>query len=93
MRLRWTTPAREDLTAILDYIAEENPAAALDVLDQIDHATQQLASFPLSGRMGIVEGTRELVIPGLPYVLIYRTPDAGLDILRLLHAARQWPPG
>ena len=51
----------------------------------------QLADFPLSGRDGRVDGTRELVIPGTQYIVAYRVVDSGVEILAIMHGARQWP--
>jgi addiction module RelE/StbE family toxin len=92
MILRWTTPARRDLIAILDYISDDDPAAALAVIDRIEESAHRLHEFPLSGREGSLAETRELPIPGLPYLLVYRVRDASIEILRVLHGARQWPP-
>jgi len=92
MILRWTTPARRDLIAILDCIADDNPAAALAVIDRIEESAHRLPEFPLSGREGSLAKTRELPIPGLPYLLVYRVRGASIEILRVLHGARQWPP-
>lgn len=92
MSLRWTTPARSDLTGILDYIADDDPAAALAAIDRIEATAQRLADFPLSGREGSVPDTRELPVPGLPFVIIYSVQEANVEVLRILHGARQWPP-
>lgn len=92
MNLRWTTPARDDLTGILDYIASDDPTAALATIDRIEAVALRLIDFPLSGREGSVSDTRELPIPGLPFIIIYRVGDANIDVLRILHGARQWPP-
>lgn len=92
MRLDWTGPAESDLLDILDHIAEDDPGAALATIDRIEGAALRLAEFPRSGREGSVTGTRELPIPGLPFVLIYRIQDSAVEILRVLHGARRWPP-
>jgi len=92
MNLTWTTPAENDLTDILDYIAEDSPSAALGTIDRIEGVALRLIDFPLSGREGSVPGTRELPIPGLPFILVYRVREASVEILRVLHGARQWPP-
>ena len=81
----WSLPAKDDLTAIADYIA------AHDVIDRIDSAVGRLADHPRLGRPGRIEGTRELVIPGLPYIVVYRIGQDRVHILRILHAARKWP--
>ncbi len=47
--------------------------------------------FPKLGRSGRVEGTRELVAWG-NYILVYKESETTIRILRILHAAQQWPP-
>jgi plasmid stabilization system protein ParE len=95
MRIRWTDPARTDFQETLSYIARDDPAAAERLLSAID----RLATQPGIGRPGRVAGTRELVIPRLPYIAIYRivdvphsTTEQG-EVLRALHGARRWPTG
>ena len=98
MKVRWTDPARTDLFGILDYIARDNPAAAERVERRLVNAVSSLAQQPRRGRPGRVEGTRELVIPRLPYIVIYRIverlllPTASeIAVMRVLHGARRWP--
>lgn len=92
MILTWTRPAESDLIDILDYIGDGDPAAALAIIDRIEAAPLPLTEFPLSGREGSVPGARELPIPGLPFLIIYRVRNATIEVLRVLHGARQWPP-
>ena len=91
MILEWSVPARDDLIAIADYIATDDPAAALDVMDRIDGAVGRLADHPGSGRPGRITGTRELVIPDSPNIFAYRIRRERVQILRVPHAARRWP--
>jgi addiction module RelE/StbE family toxin len=97
MRIRWTDPAQTDFRQILTYIARDDPAAAERVGDRLLSAIDRLATQPRSGRPGRVAGTRELVIPKLPYRAIYRVTDAPhstreqVEVLRVLHGARRWP--
>ena len=97
MKVRWTDPAQIDLFEILDCIARNNPAAAERVEQRLVHAVSSLAQQPRRGRPGRVEGTRELVIPRLPYVVIYRIVERPLRaageiaVMRILHGARRWP--
>ena len=97
MRVRWTDPARTDFLQILGYIARDNPAAAARVGRRLLSAVDGLAAQPRLGRPGRIAGTRELVIPRLPYVAIYRIVDLApaattqVEVLRILHGARQWP--
>lgn len=91
MRLQWSRLAYQDRDAIFDYIEAENPSAAIRVDNAIADQAAQLIDFPLSGRTGRVPGTREGVVTGLPYILVYEVGDLTIRILRVLHAARQWP--
>lgn len=92
MILAWTRPAESDLIGILDYIAADDPAAAVTTIDRIESAALRLIEFPRSGREGSVPDTRELPIPGLPFLIIYRVRGTAVEVLRVLHGARRWPP-
>jgi toxin ParE1/3/4 len=91
MKLRWTEGAVEDLRSAYAYLEAENPKAASDVVDQIVSAVERLERFPQMGRAGRVEGTRELVVTGTPFVVAYRVKGESLQVLAVLHAARKWP--
>jgi len=54
-------------------------------------AVEQLDTFPGIGRAGRVEGTKELVVDGTPYIVPYRKKGERIEILRVYHAARRWP--
>ena len=97
MRIRWADPAETDLFEICEYIARDNPAAAERVGRRLLSAVDSLAAQPRLGRPGRVSGTRELVIPRLPYIAIYRITEAAhstageIEVLRVLHGARRRP--
>ena len=91
MKIVWAkgaTLARNDL---IDYIAADNVPAAMEVDDTITAATFRLAEFPLLGKPGRIDGTRELVIHQ-HYILVYEIVDDTVFVLMVLHASRQWPP-
>ena len=92
MGVEWQPIARSDRNGQIAYIAERNPRAALNMSDLIDAATTRLIDHPNLGRPGRVTGTRELVVTGTPYVVIYRVEIASVEILRLMHGAQRWPP-
>lgn len=90
MQLVITEPAEHDLGDIVDYIASDNPDAAANVYKKIVVAANRLIDFPAMGRSGWLPGTRELVIPNLPYIVVYQV-DATRDtvtILAVFHGAR-----
>ena len=91
MRLRWTTPATQDLYNIIRRIQRDNPAAAAKVAETLYEGCSKLVDFPRRGRRGRIEGTRELIFPGLPYIVVYRIQDQNLEIVRIYHGAQDWP--
>lgn len=91
MNLVWTRPAREDRKAIREYIAVDNPSAALDLDELLSDKAALLLDHPGLGRPGRLGGTRELVAHR-NYILIYDVVGDLVRVLRVLHAARQWPP-
>jgi toxin ParE1/3/4 len=91
MTVRWLRKALKTLEQAYEYVAIENPDAAVQLVLKIQAAVEQLALFPMMGREGRVEGTRELVIGGTPYVVVYRVKKATVEILRVLHTSRRYP--
>lgn len=92
MRIRWTDPAVRDFTAICDYLEQHgNSDIAGRVAKHIFTSVGMLSKFPESGRSGRKPETRELVLSGLPYLVIYRVRHDSIDVLRILHGAQQWP--
>lgn len=90
MQIRWLSLALLDLVEIRKYIEQDNPAAAQDAAKRILTNINLLQDHPGMGRHGRVEGTRELVISGLPYIIPYRVKNNVLEILRVLHGSRKW---
>ena len=90
MKLRWLRSGRDTLRQHVDFISIENPAAAVRVRRQIRAAILRLIEFPQSGRKGHVTGTRELVVPKLPYVVVYRVSHDAVEIIRVLHTSMDW---
>ena len=91
MKLRFSEPAIQSLTAIRDYIAKDSPASAARVASAILESALRLKQFPQSGRPGRLKGTRELVVPGLPYIIPYRIVNDVILILSVIHTSRKWP--
>jgi toxin ParE1/3/4 len=72
VRLYWSKQAQSHLDCIEAYIAPDNPNAAIDTVLTILRLTEgTLKRFPLAGKVGRVAGTRELVLPNLPYTIVY----------------------
>jgi toxin ParE1/3/4 len=88
MQVRWLRKALRNLEQAHVYIAKGDSEAAIRAVLKIQVAVKQLAQFPLVGKVGRVEGTRELVIINTPYFVIYGLRENTVEILRVLHTLR-----
>ena len=86
----WKRIARSDLWDIVDYISDDNPDAAQELKDEIEAKAGELPRNPQMYRIGRVPGTREIVIRK-NYILVYSETPLQITILRVLHAAQEYP--
>ena len=88
--LEWKATAMADLTAIVDYISDDNPDAAQALKQDIEAKVSRLRENSRLYRLGRVEGTREMIVRS-NYIVVYTENPTTISILRILHAAQQWP--
>ena len=88
MQVRWSPEAAADLELIVRYIQKDNPAAARDVAMTIYDGASSLKTLPNRGRLGRRRGSRELVFPPLPYILVYRVKGGFVEVSRVYHGAQ-----
>lgn len=91
MLVKWLSPAEQDLSALVEWYENNAPECLASVAQCIWDAAQSLETLPQRGREGLVEGTRELLVPHLPYMLVYVVTPNEVAILRLLHQHQNWP--
>jgi toxin ParE1/3/4 len=72
VKLRVTPQARRHLEAIAEYLTERSPAASRFVGQRIRETMQLMADIPMIGHEGAMQGAREMVVPGLPYIIVHR---------------------
>lgn len=89
-RVRWTMRALRRLDEIGAHIQKDNPDAAARVVARIVSAVDKLADFPATGRVGRINGTREVVLADIPYIIPYRVGQQ-IEILTVMHAHQRWP--
>ena len=78
-----------DLENIYNWIARENPSAARSVAQRVlDAVENKIAHFPHVGREGRMTGTREWIVRGLPYIIVYRVEADAVVVLGVFHGAR-----
>ena len=91
MKVAWTRLALKGLDSAYGYISEENPTAAVRTIERVRKAVVAVGRHPEIGRPGRVEGTRELIISGTPFIVAYRTKANRIEVLAVIHGARRWP--
>jgi toxin ParE1/3/4 len=92
LKVSFTPQARDDLFAIREWIAENDERAADRVIARIVQTAMMFGQFPMLGRAGLIEGTREFSVVGLPYLIVYRiASETELDVLTVLHTRRRYP--
>ena len=91
MRVRWARAASRHLDEIGDFIARDDLAAADRTVVAIMNQVEELADHAHIGRVGRVEGTRELVIAGTQFIAVYRVAGREIEIVAVFHGARRWP--
>lgn len=91
MLVKWTKSAQRDIGLILKHFLEiEEKDIGQKLVDRLFASVEILARFPNSGRLGQVDGTRELILPDQSYVLVY-TISQHVEIARVLHFKQKWP--
>lgn len=92
MKVVWRPMADADRESIFDYIAQDNPIAAIELDEDFMAKAEQARQRPTLYKPGRLKGTREIVVrPN--YVMVYRIEDDNdtLAVLRVLHARQKWP--
>jgi toxin ParE1/3/4 len=90
LKILWTAAALRHLSEAREYIEIDNPAAATRQIEIIETSVNHLRAFPMMGRSGRLAGTRELPIPATPYIVVYRVKEKSVQVLAVLHGARNW---
>jgi toxin ParE1/3/4 len=92
-RFRFTKSAASDLHKIADYISDQNPRAAEEVVDDIVAALDNLIKFPEMGRIrDDLADSRHRVWPVGRYLIFYRPGTQPLEIVRIWSPARGGKP-
>jgi len=89
---RVSDAARADLEEIWFYIAQDNPDAADKLIRALVSRFVTLASMPLMGRQREELSSNLRSFPVGRYVIFYRPMENGVEIARVLHGARDFPP-
>jgi len=85
--------AKNDLDLIFEYILNDNPSSAIEILNEIDDNVSKLAVFPKLGKLPKDDklkatGYRILVINN--YLVFYVITEDFVEIHRVLHSSRDY---
>ena len=93
-RVVWRRIAEQDLVEAAVYIADDNPAAAARFMDAVDETVRATLKMPGAGRPRefnnpALAGMRSRLVKDFEnYLVFYRSTDVGIEVLRVLHGAR-----
>ena len=93
MRVRFSPDALFDVDSLRNHIAHNGDGVIAErIVDRIGSVISTLAQFPHLGRDGRVPGTSEMVVPRIPFLIVYRVDlneqEHELIVLRVYHAAQ-----
>ncbi len=88
MKLVWSPEARRQIREIWHYIALDDAEAADRMVTRLVVAVEKLLRFPHLGRPGR-EASRELVVGGTHFIVVYRVEGEEIKIGSVLHGARR----
>jgi addiction module RelE/StbE family toxin len=93
MTIRWSPAAADDLEQIVEYISKDSWNSAERVAEAIYNRAASIRNHPYQGRSGRVQGTRELVLRPLAFILVYRViPDSdAVEVVNITHGSQRWP--
>ena len=91
MTIVWSPRAVAHLAHLRSHIARDNPRAANRFAGVLLDAVEHLAELPNLGHPGRVAATRELIVPGTPYVIPYRVRGDRLEVIAVFHGRQKWP--
>lgn len=87
--VEYATRATSNLKTIKAFIEQENPSAALRVVEYITESADGLMDFPMTGKPWTRAGTRKLVLSKFPYSIIYKLTPAKVIVLAVAHQSRK----
>lgn len=89
-QLEITPEAERDIFAIAANIKiQDSLASAKKVVAGLTKQLRMLTKNADSGRAGACEGTREVVMEGMPYIIVYEKKDASITVVRVLYGAEE----
>ena len=89
LEIIWSPLALRRLQEIRAFTARDNPGAAERLTTRLVAVIQALTEYPLLGRPGADPETRELIVGGTPYIILYQVKGKRILIRTVWHAAQK----
>ena len=91
MEVHWTDSAEKHLDSIYEYIAQDSSYYAKRMVGKLTLKSIQISQYPHSGRV-VPEYENEKIreIIESPYRIIYKIKSDQIDILAVIHGARNF---
>ena len=91
MKVFWTETAINHLSSIYNYISQTSPQYAQRVVEKLTRRSEQIAGFPLSGRIVPEFETKQIreIIEGSYRIIYFIKSEEQIDILAVLHGSQQ----
>lgn len=90
MRVIWAEQARREWAALYRFYFARNPEAARRMRRRVMDAAGWLRDYPHIGRPGRMQASRELVISGTPFLLVYDNAPDRVEIVHVYHGRQNW---
>lgn len=91
MNVIWSASAVRHLSETIEFIQAKSIKGSATVRRRILNIVMRVGQMPYSGRVGRIDGTREAVVPGVPYIVVYQVSSDAVEIVGIWHTARLWP--
>jgi addiction module RelE/StbE family toxin len=92
MRIVWSDTARADLRCIYAYIARDSKVYAQRTIDRIEQRVKRLRNAPeAGGRVPEWGDSNYREVQSGSYRVIYRVHNKAIEVVTVIHAARQFP--
>lgn len=85
--INWTSEAQQWLRDIYDFIAADNPSAALQTVEAIYEKAQSLREFPNMGYRLFPDRNIRILLYGHYRIAYLNKDDGNIDILGVFHQA------
>ncbi len=89
MKIAYTREGLRDVVTVFQYILQQSPQGAENVLDRVEAILALLAEHPQSGRVVSPRGLRRYEVTPYPYAIFYRLRSGQVVIHGLRHTARR----